>query len=354
MLRKGSREYSYRMPFSHGEQAMVSTWGNLVSFYSVIAELSGAGPVRDGSLVVISHPGTLWPSCMLGGSGEMSLKIRDIVHRMKKGALPNLWFRMETPGDRFAWLAGEAGMKKTDSWLGMALERNEAFGYLPPSGCVMERITGEPELREWFGILNHEVMGDRRIDYRLFRNALHDSRFEFFRILRGKRTISTLLGFQEGEVTGIYMVSTKKEMRGRGYGLYLTSAALDYYIRKGFRKFVLHSTQSGYSLYKRLGFRENSSVGIYMLSDQKWKGKRMEMAEIRERVMKVFREIINSEIVPSDDSVRGVIPGWDDRSHITFLKALEKEFGIRFGLEDFRKTHTFGDVCRAVEQNHYA
>lgn len=66
-------------------------------------------------------------------------------------------------------------------------------------------------------------------------------------------------------VAGIYNVCTVPEARGRGIGRAVTGAALDEAASRGLRLAVLGSSEMGYSVYRRLGFREVSRLHSYAL-----------------------------------------------------------------------------------------
>ncbi|HYW96044.1 MAG TPA: hypothetical protein VE870_10685 [Bacteroidales bacterium] len=240
------------------------TWASLKGFYNAIAASSGLTYGQAKGIHYVMHPGQNWPSYLLGGEHLSEPTIEQLALAMQKGELPRFWIRAVSPGKSFDARILKYNIKQVGYWSGMWLKRDKPYGKLVPDpGCMLDRITGEHELREWLNVVNHEVMSEKNIDYRLFRDVLTKPEFDFFRIVKGKKTVSTLLGFRAGAFIGLYMISTKNDFRDRGYGSWITSEALDYYIRKGFCTFVLHSTVSGYPMYKKLGFSENNRFGIY-------------------------------------------------------------------------------------------
>ena len=66
-------------------------------------------------------------------------------------------------------------------------------------------------------------------------------------------------------VAGIYNVCTVPEARGRGIGGAVTGAALDEAATRGFGLAVLGSSEMGYPVYRRLGFRDVSRLRSYAL-----------------------------------------------------------------------------------------
>jgi ribosomal protein S18 acetylase RimI-like enzyme len=69
--------------------------------------------------------------------------------------------------------------------------------------------------------------------------------------------------FVAGGVAGIYNVATVPEARGRGIGRAITAAALAEGVARGQRTAVLGSSEMGYPVYRRLGFREVSRLRSY-------------------------------------------------------------------------------------------
>ena len=70
------------------------------------------------------------------------------------------------------------------------------------------------------------------------------------------RPVATALVLHGGEVASIFAVATVPDARGRGAGSAATLAAMHDARRRGARIAVLESSEMGYSIYVRLGFRE--------------------------------------------------------------------------------------------------
>jgi len=84
-----------------------------------------------------------------------------------------------------------------------------------------------------------------------------------FVALRDARPVGSSLVFFGAGVAGIYHVSTVPEERRRGTGAAVTTAALLEARRLGYRAAVLHATEMGYPVYRRLGFAELCRIGMY-------------------------------------------------------------------------------------------
>ena len=87
----------------------------------------------------------------------------------------------------------------------------------------------------------------------------------FLAFLDGKPIATASLAFGAG-VAGIYNVATLKDGRGRGVGTAITRFALDMAHSNGYRVAILHSTEMGFSVYSKIGFREYCKLEQYVWS----------------------------------------------------------------------------------------
>jgi len=149
----------------------------------------------------------------------------------------------------------------------MYLEKNMPFNFSPPSeGIIFEEVKTRNDLIDWLWIINEEIQDGFELELDSFKNLLNDSAFRFFRLVRGKKTLSALLTFKSGDTTGIYMVSTVSGERQKGLGKWIISSVIDTHIESGCNEFVLQATEQGYKVYKSLGFTDCNEYGIFLLT----------------------------------------------------------------------------------------
>jgi GNAT superfamily N-acetyltransferase len=80
-------------------------------------------------------------------------------------------------------------------------------------------------------------------------------------VAEGVPVASSLVFFGAG-VAGVYHVSADPGRRGRGLGSSITRAALMEARRRGYRIAILHATEMGYPVYRRLGFEDVCTVEL--------------------------------------------------------------------------------------------
>jgi len=75
----------------------------------------------------------------------------------------------------------------------------------------------------------------------------------------------------------------------------------------------------------------------------------MNEEEISGKVQEVFRKtfekpdlIITNSMSPKD------LKKWDSLNHVILISEIEKEFNVRFGLQEMLESRTVGDICKTV------
>jgi GNAT superfamily N-acetyltransferase len=67
----------------------------------------------------------------------------------------------------------------------------------------------------------------------------------------------------EHGVAGVYCVATLEHFRGRGLGTAITRAAMTYAAEQGARHALLHATEMGAPIYRKIGFVEQCQIPAY-------------------------------------------------------------------------------------------
>ncbi len=151
---------------------------------------------------------------------------------------------------------------------GMALDLASLEPAPAPPGLEIREVTDPGTLDLWrqalgrgFGWPDYgaQDVADN-LDY-FFRAALERPFVAYVGVI-GESPIASSLVFFGAGVAGVYHVSTAPDRRQQGLGSAITRAPLMEARRRGYRVAVLHATEMGYPVYRRLGFEEVCAVGL--------------------------------------------------------------------------------------------
>jgi GNAT superfamily N-acetyltransferase len=181
--------------------------------------------------------------------------------------------------DRWRWLVGpssrpldlgdrlnEAGLRQLSDNAGMAMDIREWRVRAPlPAGVTTELVTDEAALERWREVQRRGLGLDEAatdawwIAHRRLAVEAWPPLRNWIANLDGEPVAAAAL-FVGAGVAGIYNVCTVPEARGRGIGAAITRVALDAAVADGLRLAVLGASDMGFSVYRRLGFREVSRL----------------------------------------------------------------------------------------------
>ena len=76
----------------------------------------------------------------------------------------------------------------------------------------------------------------------------------------------------------------------------------------------------------------------------------MEKTDILKQVQDIFRDILDDEnIILSDASTAEDIEDWDSLTHIQLIKAIEKNFSIRFTSREILSWNNGGEMLDCIK-----
>lgn len=153
---------------------------------------------------------------------------------------------------------------------GMAIDLNSLPENLAlPEGLVIRKVDSEAELANWCQVLctgfNLPVFTvDVFFDF--YKSLGFDSDLpicNFLSYLEDVPVASSALFLGAG-VAGIYNVATLNEARRKGIGSALTEFPLFEARASGYRAGILYASESGYNVYRKLGFKEYCKLFQYV------------------------------------------------------------------------------------------
>ncbi|MCU0686510.1 MAG: GNAT family N-acetyltransferase [Polyangiaceae bacterium] len=202
--------------------------------------------------------------------GAVDAAIVASMAAMRARGVPGSWHvgALMRPADLGARL-GAHGFVEVGDEPAMAIELASLPAPAPwPRGFRVERVRDERGLAAWGEVLSAGFEGAdegtawmvdtfRRLG--LGEGALWH---HFLGRVEGLPAATASL-FLHGDTAGVYFVFTSPRQRRRGVAAALTRATLDEARTLGARLGVLHSSEMGYEVYRRLGFREYGRLHRY-------------------------------------------------------------------------------------------
>jgi GNAT superfamily N-acetyltransferase len=139
-----------------------------------------------------------------------------------------------------------------------------------PPGLTIQQTVDQKTLLDWRNVFTAayempEAGGQAWYDATL-QAGLERAPWKMYVAYLGEKAVATSMLFNGAGVSGVYAVGTLPNERGKGFGAAITLKPLLDVRQQGYRFAVLFSSRKGYSVYRRLGFREVASkIGIYFM-----------------------------------------------------------------------------------------
>jgi GNAT superfamily N-acetyltransferase len=222
---------------------------------------------------VSSVPLQLWNGVVRArfAAGDVDAKIDTVLQHFAAQQVPMSW--LVGPSTRPPNLGRhleEHGLTLDSEAPGMAahLLQAPATTVLPP-GLTITEVGDGAALAQWIDTV---VTGSELPD--VVREQLMQlyERYGFQRLASVRYflgavdgvPVATSLLFLSAGVAGIYWVATAPSARGQGIGSAMNVAPLQVARDLGYTVGVLQSSQMGHNIYRRLGFQEYCTLGLYL------------------------------------------------------------------------------------------
>lgn len=239
----------------------------------------------DMMRLVTSIPHPLFNGVMraqLAPDDDIDATINDTLARFKSRRLPMMWWTGPStrPADLGKHLEAQ-GLTRACDRSGMAADLLTLNEDVPaPSGLTSERVSDVATLKKW---LHPFSVGFKLSD--LAAKAFFDLSAalgfnshlpwqSYIALLKGEPVACSSLFLAAG-VAGIHNVATVPEARRQGIGTAITLAALREASALGYRVAVLHASQMGLGVYRRLGFEEHCTLSHYAWAGETKAGEEM-------------------------------------------------------------------------------
>lgn len=258
--------------------ATLAVQANLWEMHRDYRRIPGAD-VRD-THDLLSYTVPSWSSWLNGASltrlsrETADATIVDVARRINEQGRNAKWHTgPETRPTDFASRLEAAGFTASDLDIpGMTLELDGYVGPQRPVELILERVGVEKQLVHWLEAFDlsftGEVLGDQHPWLVPFRHLVlaRESPYALFVGRVEGEAVACSMAFLGGGAVGLYAIGTVPRHRGRGFGTALTHAAIEFGGRAGMGLAILHASELGEPVYRRIGFQSVCRVSQWIKS----------------------------------------------------------------------------------------
>jgi len=258
------------------EALITAIRANLCDFYRHLGSNNPAGYFANERFIrwhtIVPHPWFNGVLSLQPPTKEDDAFIRETIQYFHKNDVGVFTWWVEPPMPAAEWEPPliHHGFGFSDDTPGMAVDLhtlNESVQEV--DGLEIRSVEDEESLRTWSHVFtngyglpeNWEPM----IHEGWLNLGLDLPMRNYIGYLNGK-PVSTSCLFLGGGVAGVYSVSTLSEARGKGIGAAITLKPLQDARAMGYRVGTLQSSDMGFNIYKKLGFRHLCQIENFYLS----------------------------------------------------------------------------------------
>jgi GNAT superfamily N-acetyltransferase len=235
---------------------------NMINAYTVFAaNADGAVVRRTDSVAVMSSglPFVLFNQVIVEGDGATPSALASGIRLMRERGSPFVVNLRVGADDAFAAMAGELGLVPLSErpWMpGMAMHPASAESPVDKPGFEIRRAADDAGLDDHIrtAAVGFDI-AEELIRAIVAPGLLDRDDVAVYVGYTDGEPVATGLGFRTGSAIGVYNIATIESCRGRGYGAAMTQRVVADGVATGCDVAILQSSEMGFPIYERLGFR---------------------------------------------------------------------------------------------------
>lgn len=239
---------------------------NLEQLFQLIGSMPNQEYGRTAHFDYIKTAASAWPNQLINFRTE-GKEIIHILNQIEKDALtgriPELLMLNPSKDEN---LSKEPFIrKKYSSSVWTAMTHNLQF--ISPQKQIenfhIKLIDNGDDLKLWLALVASELMNDHPLNASVFNALLNHKAVCFFLGIANGQAVATSFLYAHGAAAGVYLVSTAKSHRKRGFGKALTVACLHKAKELGCYRVDIQATGLGKPVYASLGFVSRGDIDVY-------------------------------------------------------------------------------------------
>lgn len=204
-------------------------------------------------------------SCWPNQIYEVSTKAKDstaLIEKAKTKSLPIKVSSWITPVETIEAL--RLSTVKQGEWAAMTLNLETWEKPADVPGLTIREIGEEPEIEEWSSIVETELMMGRKLNSVIFHQLKLELGIRFFGGYIADEMVSTCVSLEHEHEVGVYLIGTKARSRKQGFGMAITTHALQEAKERGCSISHLQATKLGESVYQKLGYLREGKIEVFV------------------------------------------------------------------------------------------
>ena len=242
---------------------------NIEELFELIGKIPEQEYFRSKKYDFIKTRGSIWPNQLLNIEvhiDDLGEVLEEIENQGNVKTIPNLL--MCNPIRDNALIIEKIKARNYQSSLWTAMSHNLTVIDQPDSKnkLTIKLIDKQNDLRKWLDIVEEELMGSKKLNYKLFESLLEEGNSYFFLGIQNDKPVATSFLFKGKSSAGIYLVSTLKTHRKKGIGKLMTLKCLEMAKELKCKKVDLQATDLGKKVYESTGFKDYGAIHVFRIT----------------------------------------------------------------------------------------
>ena len=211
---------------------------------------------------------SIWPNQLINlkvSENEIETVLDVIEKNSEDGKIPNLL--MLKPSTKDFTLINNLRQRDYKSRVWYAMTHNLEVITIRKTNYDFRaiQVQDKNDFKEWRLIVEEELMENNSLNPVVFTSLLENTNCYFFLGFERKQPVSTSFLFVNENTAGVYLVSTKKSHRKKGFGQEMTNQCLLKAKELECKNVELQATELGKNVYITLGFIEQGAIDVFRI-----------------------------------------------------------------------------------------
>lgn len=242
---------------------------NIEQLFRLIGSFPGQNFRQAEYFDFIQTKGSVWPNQLFNlKSTENSFNdVLDLIEKESlNGSIPSLlMLKPDLNSQSLSKMINKRNYKSS-LWYAMTHNLEHITTLNPDNDFQIIQVESENDLSNWLSIVEEELMGNFPLSATIFNSLLNDGNCSFFLGLYKQQPVATSFLFVNDKIAGVYLVSTKKSARKKGFGLKMTNECLTKSKELQCKAVEIQATELGKGIYKFLGFTNQGKINVFRIN----------------------------------------------------------------------------------------